>query len=139
MVVRFPCKICNKTVSYGSDSIQCDKCDIWVHRQCNGLNKQTFEYLKKDKSKWFGMVSTKEFLPFSNLDDKNFILTVKGKQMKFTNVAKKQVSNKTKLLDQINLITRCEDNNITKYFQSDELRNLLQPPCIEKECLKAFH
>ena len=139
MVVHFPCKICNKTVSYGSDSIQCDKCDIWVHRQCNGLNKQTFEYLKKDKSNWFCMVCTKEFLPFFNLDDKNLILTVKGKKMKFTNVAEKRVSNKTKVLDRINLRTRCEDNNITKYFQSDELRNLLQPPCIKKEYLKAFH
>ena len=139
MVVRFPCKICNKTVSYGSDSIQCDKCEIWVHRQCNGLNKQTFEYLKKDKSNWFCMVCTKEFLPFFNLDDKNLILTVKWKKMKFTNVAEERVSNKTKLLDQINLITRCEDNNITKYFQSDELTNLLQPPCIEKEYLNAFH
>ena len=139
MVVRFPCKICNKTVSYGSDSIQCDKCDIWVHRQCNGLNKQTFEYLKKDKSNWFCMVCTKEFLPFFNLDDKNLILTVKGKKMKFTNVAEKRVSNKTKVLDRINLRTRCEDNNITKYFQSDELRNLPQPSCIEKEYLKAFH
>ena len=36
-------------------------------------------------------------------------------------------------------MTKCEDNNITKYFQSDKLRNLLQPPCIEKEYLKAFH
>ena len=60
------------------------------------------------------MVCTKEFLPFSNPDDKIFILTVKGKQMKFNNVAEKRVSNKIKLLDQINLITRCEDNNITK-------------------------
>ena len=59
--------------------------------------------------------------------------------MKITNVAEKQISNKTKLLNQINLITRCEDNNITKYFQRDELRNLLQPPCIKKEYLKAFH
>ena len=59
--------------------------------------------------------------------------------MKFTNVAEKRISNKTKLLNQINLITRCEDDNITKYFQSDELRNLLQPSCIEKEHLKAFH
>ena len=139
MVVRFRCKICNKTVSYGSDSVHYDKCDIWVDRQCNGLNKQTFEYLKKYKSKWFCMVCTKAFLPFSNLDDKNFILTVKEKQRKFTNVAEKRASNKTKLLDQINLITRCEDNNITKYFQSDELRNLPQPSCIEKEYLKAFH
>ena len=84
------------------------------------------------------MVCTKEFLPFSNLDDKNLILPVKGKKMKFTNVAEKRISNKTKLLDQINLITRCEDNNITKYFESDELRNLLQPPCIKKEYLKVF-
>ena len=85
------------------------------------------------------MVCTKEFLPFTNLDDKNLILTVKEEKIKFTYVAEKRISNKTKLLDQINLITRYEDNNITKYFQSDELRNLLQPPCIEKEYLKAFH
>ena len=138
MVVRFPCKICNKTISYGSDSIQCDKCDICVHRKCNGLNKQTFEYLKKDKSKWFCMVCTKEFLPSSNLDDKNLMLTVKGKTSKFTNVAEKRMSNKTKLFNQINLITRCEDNNTTKYFQNDELRDLLKP-CNEKGYLKTFH
>ena len=58
--------------------------------------------------------------------------------MKFTNVAEKRISNKTKLLDQINLIARCEDNNITKYFQSDELSNLLQS-CNEKEYLKSSH
>ena len=138
MVVRFPCKICNKTVSYGSDSIQCDKCDIWVHRQCNGLNKQTFEYLKKDKSKWFYMVCTIEFHPFTNFNDKNLMLTVKEKKLKFTNVAEKRISYKIKLLDQLNLITKCEDNYITKYFQNDELRDLLQP-CNEKEYLKTFH
>ena len=58
--------------------------------------------------------------------------------MKLANVAEKRISNNTKLLDQINLITRCEDNNITKYFQNDELRVLLQP-CNEKEYLKTFH
>ena len=47
MVIRFPCKVCNKTSFYGSDSIQCSKCDIWLHRKCNGLNKQVFEHLKK--------------------------------------------------------------------------------------------
>ena len=67
----------------------------------------------------------KEFIPFCNLDDKNPILTLKGKKMKFTNVVEKRDSNKPTLLDQINLITRCEDNNITKYFQNDELRDLL--------------
>ena len=73
------------------------------------------------------MVCTKEFLPFCNLDDKNPILTLKGKKLKLTNVVEKRISNKTKLLDQINLIRRCEDNNMTKYFQNDELRDLLQP------------
>ena len=106
MVVRFPCEICNKTVSYGSDSIQCDKCEIWVHKQCNGLNKQTFEYLRKDKSKWFCMVVLK-----------NSSHSPKGNKLKYTNVVEKLISNKTKPLDQINLITRCEDNIITKYFQ----------------------
>ena len=77
MVVLFPCKICNKTVSDGSDSIQCDKSDIWAHRQCNGLNKQTFKHLKKDKYKWFCMVYTKVFFPFYDLDHKNLTLTVK--------------------------------------------------------------
>ena len=62
------------------------------------------------------MVCTKEFLPFSNLDDKNLILTVKGEKMKFTNVAEKRISKKTKLFDQIKLITTCEDHNITEYF-----------------------
>ena len=84
------------------------------------------------------MVCTKEFLPFSNLDDKNLILTVKGKKLKFTNVAEKQISNKTKLLDQTNLITRCEDNNITKYFQSDELSNLLNHHVSKKSISKLF-
>ena len=33
------------------------------------------------------MVCTKEFIPFSNLDEKNLILPVKRKKLKFTNVA----------------------------------------------------
>ena len=57
--------------------------------------------------------------------------------MTFTNVAEKQISNNTKFLDQINLITRCEDKT-TKYFQNNEVRDLLQP-CNEKEYLKTFH
>ena len=85
------------------------------------------------------MTCTKVFLPFSNLDNKDLILTVKGEKMKFTNVAEKRISKKPKLFDQIKRITTCEDNDITEYFQSNELRNLLQPSCVKKEYLKAFH
>ena len=84
------------------------------------------------------MVCTIEFHPFTNFNDKNLMLTVKEKKLKFTNVAEKRISYKIKLLDQLNLITKCEDNYITKYFQNDELRDLLQP-CNEKEYLKTFH
>ena len=70
MLEHCPCKICSTTVSYGSDSIRRNKYDILVNRQSNGLNKQTFEYMKKDKLKWFCIVCTKEFLPFSNLGEK---------------------------------------------------------------------
>ena len=58
--------------------------------------------------------------------------------MKLTNVAEKQISNKTQILDQINLTTRCEDNNITKYLQNEGLRDLLQPRN-KREYLKIFH
>ena len=54
----------------------------------------------------------KEFLLYSNLDDKNLIITVKGKTFKFSNVAEKQILNKTQLLNQTILITRREDNKL---------------------------
>ena len=65
--------------------------------------------------------------------------------MNFTNVAEKRISNNTKLIYQINLITRCEDNifkapqEFFRKVQFHELRNLLQPSCVKKEYLKAFH
>ena len=43
--------------------------------------------------------------------------TVKGKKLKFTNVAEKRISNKPKLFNQINQITILRvDNDITKCF-----------------------
>ena len=64
--------------------------------------------------------------------------------MTSTNVAKKKkrkekrISNKTQILDQINLTKRCKDNSITKYFHNDELRDVLQP-FNKKKFLKTFH
>ena len=54
----------------------------------------------------------KEFLLYSNLDDKNLRITVKGKTFKFSNVAEKQILNKTQLLNQTVLIRRREDNKL---------------------------
>ena len=109
-----------------SDSIQCDKCDIWVHRKCNKINKQTYEYLKQDKSMWYCIVCTKELFPFSKLNDENLILTLIGKKIKFVNLAQMRILEKTQFLQQIKLGAENEQNfNITRYFNPNELK---EPP-----------
>ena len=69
--------------------MKCNKCDIWIHSKCNMINKQTYEYLKQDKSMWYCIVCAKELFPSSKLNDENLILTLKGKKIKFVNVAQK--------------------------------------------------
>ena len=126
MVMHYPYKICWQPVANNSDSIQSDKCDIWVHRKCNKINKQTYEYLKQDKSTWYCIVCTKELFPFSKLNDENLILILKGKKIKFVNVAQRWILGSTQFLQQINLGAEIEQNvNITRYFNPNELH---QPP-----------
>ena len=122
MVTQFPSKICCKPVATNHKSIKCDKCDIWIHIECNQINKQTYEILKKDNSQWFCIVCMKELFPFSNLNDKEFITTTLGKQIKFTSISKKQNSDKTIFT---NLINTESDNtveeNISKYFEPSDI------------------
>ena len=35
--LKFPCSICNKSVQKNQNALQCDKCDKWVHRKCEGM------------------------------------------------------------------------------------------------------
>ena len=82
MVVKFPCKICNRPVAKNHWSIQCDTCDTWVHRECNKINKQTYKLLQNEiKTKCFCIMCTKEFLPFSSLNNEEFKHTMKGKKI----------------------------------------------------------
>ena len=88
MIINFPCKICCKPVAKNHDSIRYNKCDTWVHRNCNKVNKQTYRLLQKDKSShWFCIICTKDLLPFSDLNNDEFIHTIKGKKVKFTQVS----------------------------------------------------
>ena len=86
MVVRYPRKICCQSVASNPDTVQCDKCGISIHRKWKKINKQTYEYLKQDKSTRYCIVCTKELFPFSKLNNENLILTLKGKNIKFVNV-----------------------------------------------------
>ena len=93
MVVNFPCEIyCNPAVK-NHDSIQGDKCNTLVHRNCNKINKQKYRLPQIDKNlHWFCIICTKDFLPFSYLNNGEFVHTVKGEKIKFTHVTKKYLT-----------------------------------------------
>ena len=111
MVVKFPCKICNRPVAKNHQSILCNTCDTWLHHECNKINKQTNKLLQNEKNtKWFCIICTKEFLPFSDLGNEEVISTVTGKKIKFTLVAEKQRSSKIKFFNKINTVSENSDH-----------------------------
>ena len=121
-MVQFPCKICFCPAVKSHDSIQCDKCNIWVRRECNKINKQADKLVQKDqKSKWFCIICTKEYLTFLNLSNEDFIHTIKSKNIKFTHAVKKKVSNETEFFNQINS-ERNMFENLSKYVTPNELK-----------------
>ena len=82
------------------------------------------------------MVCTEELFPFSKLNNENLILTLKGKKIKFVNVAQKRILEKTQFLQQINLGAESEQNfNITRYFNPNELKE----PRDKESYFKVFH
>ena len=118
MVVCFPCKICCKPAEKNHDSIQLDKCNTWVHRNCNKINKQTYRLRQKDKSsEWFCIICTKDFLPFSDLNNDEFIYTMKGKKVRFTHVSKKKLTTEASFFQQIN--SNLDGNQNKFYLPSD--------------------
>ena len=122
---KYPCKICNRPVAESHDCIQCDNCNVWIHRKCKKINKQTCTFLQKDhKSKWYYIICTKDFPPFSNLNNEEFLYTVKGKKLKFTHVAPKHVPNNTAFLEHINLASEQHEKALTKYWLPSELHQL---------------
>ena len=91
MVLKLPYKIYNRPFAKNHRSIQCDTCDIWVHCECNKINKQTYKLLQNEKNtKWFCIICTEEFLLFFSLNNEEFIHTLKGKKVSFTHVDEKQ-------------------------------------------------
>ena len=136
MVIKYPCKIYSRPVAESHDCIQCDNCKVWVHRKCNKINKQRHRFLQKDhKSKWYCVICTKVFLPFSNLNNEEFLYTVKGSKLEFTHVVSKHVSNKTALLEDINSVSKQDGKTLTKYWLTNELHQ----PKKKTNSLKTFH
>ena len=77
------------------------------------FRKVLFSLLEYIYRPW--LFCTKDFLPFSNLNNEEFLYTVKSKKLKFTHVAPKHVSNKTAFLEDINSASRQDEKTLTKY------------------------
>ena len=116
MVIQFPCGICSKAVANNHQAIKCDKCNLWIHSKCNKINKQTYNYLKSDSSHWFCISYTKEFLPFSTIEDGEFAHATLHEKVKFTQVSNTSKSIKENFIQAIN-----SENNSSRYFTLNDL------------------
>ena len=45
---KFPCGICEKSVSKNQKSIYCDNCGLWIHKSCEGLTDGEFQKLVEE-------------------------------------------------------------------------------------------
>ena len=72
MTIKFPYGMCEKPVANNHQTINCDKCGLWIHIKCNKINKQTYIYLMHESCHWYCMLCTKMFLPYSILNNNKF-------------------------------------------------------------------
>ena len=118
MTIKFPCGICEKPVANNHQVINCDKCGLWIHKEFNKINKQSYIYPIRENSHWYCMLCTKTFLSYSVLNNNEFKQTVIGKEVKFTHIAKPAISNTENFIKAVN-----SANNITKYFTTKDLNS----------------
>ena len=43
--IKYPCVICDKAAKYGQQAIECENCEAWFHRECLGMNENTYKVL----------------------------------------------------------------------------------------------
>ena len=71
-----------------------------------------------ENSHWYCMLCTEVFLPYSVLNNNEFLNTVIEKQVKFTHIAKPAISNTENFIKAIDF-----ENNIIKYFTIKDLNS----------------
>lgn len=70
VLVKFMCQVCEKVVGTNHNAICCDMCDRFIAIR---FAKKADIYLKKDQVPCFCKSSTPKELPFSSLNDTEFI------------------------------------------------------------------
>ena len=127
-MIKDLCKICNKAVRKTHHAIKCDKCNIWVHTQCNKINLQTYKYIQKTTYDWFCLKCFAEIVLFLTISNEEYFALKQGKKIKFNALATGQSDQTTELIDKINdVMDNPENETVTgKYYQVEELPPLMR-------------
>ena len=85
--LKFPCSICNKSVQKNQNAIQCDKCDKWVHRKCEGMSIDTYNFHSNNETEFYCLYCTMKEnyvnIPFTISDNFELDSVNKSDNMKF--------------------------------------------------------
>ena len=49
---KYPCEVCSKAVKWGQQALKCDDCEGWIHRDCIGMNSETYQALANNSASW---------------------------------------------------------------------------------------
>ena len=71
-IMKYPCSVCNTNV--GVNSIFCDICSRWVHRQCAKLNNCELQYYGSLSSDWYCRECITSTFPFGGLNEEELDL-----------------------------------------------------------------
>ena len=126
MPVKFPCKICEKSVAENLKAVCCNTCNIWVHIKCNKISTNIYNILKKKNTSWCCIKYSRGVFPFSKLDNTNFLTRITDKNLNFMTIRKKHNTQEGTLIDRINDTLNTSDlENSTVYFNVNEFNEYL--------------
>ena len=122
MVIKFPCKICNKAVASNHHAVQCDKCHIWVHIKCNKINLQTYKFLQKSPLAWY-CIKYFEDIDIVTISNQELFKTNQGSKIKLTVLTKHHTPPSQDLTDQLNkaMDDPSSETVSSKYYEPCEL------------------
>ena len=67
------CPICEKNILQHEKILFCSCCCKYTHRNCSGLSKAQYEYVRSDTS-WYCKKCIEEIFPFNHIDDECIFL-----------------------------------------------------------------
>ena len=115
LMVMFPCSVCKKPVAINQEAVCCDLCNRWVHIHCKSICKKTCRGLKKDPTPWFCKSCMQKEIPFSNINDTEYIHLAKDLKVKPKKITKETI------FEKLNLFS--DNENITcKYYTTEQFK-----------------